>query len=75
MVEGWIIGGWALPISNAGGQGKDGEASVVRGSGGDVTRRGCELEVGAGIADRECGVHPRVGTQRPERGWLGVRGT
>lgn len=64
----------APPISYDGVQGRDGVVSAVRGHGGDVTWRGCELEAGAGIANHRRGAHPRVRGQWPEGERLRVAG-
>ena len=39
----------SLPILNADGQVKDEAALAVWGQGGDIMRRGCKLEAGAGV--------------------------
>lgn len=62
-----------LPILNIGGQSKDEVVLVVQGHDGDVTRRGCELEAGAGIVDRGRGTHSSVYSQCPRHEWLAGR--
>ena len=56
----------ALPISNTGGQAKDGVASAVWGYDNDVTWCGCELEAGTGVMDHGRGAHPSVCGQWPK---------